>query len=119
MNTFLAFDPASSRHDPFVSLQVNMEMALRESRRDFNNFACFLGKSRLKSEDILAFVSRLRRFISLESETDEDISIIRYGTELLYVCCPHIEETESAAFYLINGVNSLPEHVLEGTGLTY
>src|ERR1700704_3426872 len=102
MNTFLMLASVSPPDDPFVNLQANIEIALRESRRDFTGFAGFLGKSTLKSGDVLAFISRLKRFISGTSALDSDVAIIRYENKIFYVCCPHLEEQESTASYFIN-----------------
>ncbi len=119
MNTFLALTSGSSIHDPFLSLHVNIEVALHESRRDFTDLASFLGKSSLQSEDVMMFINQLKRFITSTSALDSDVAIIRYDNKLFYVCCPHLEEQESPASYFINGFNCLPEYVLEGTGFEY
>ena len=113
-DSFLDFD---SQVDKIIERVHELFSQLDEA---FEPFANFLEVKNVQEGDVVNFLNKLRQFFQEESQENEDLATIRYGSKFLFVCCPHMEAREEEdATFLISGFNTLPEEILEGSGLRY
>ena len=114
-------------HDSFTNLSGQIDRIIERTHElfpqlegGFESFAHFLEIKEVRESDVVNFLNKLRQFFLEESQENEDLAIVRYGSKLLFVCCPHMEEQEDeTGSFLITGFNTLPEEILEGSGLRY
>jgi hypothetical protein len=119
MNTFIEF-PSYPTEENFSRLKHNIKRTYTASHQDFENFARFLGKRTVTKEELTCFISGLWSYVTCdEGGEDSDLAIIQYGSRCLFI---HIEKEShgpSNTAYYVNGTNTLPEEVFEGTGIRY